>query len=325
MVAAKHEVVVTVILPVYDEKPEFLERAIESISRQTMRDFELLVVNDGSSNPSTLEMLAVCASREPRLRLKNFEHEGLTKTLNKGLALAQGEFICRQDSDDWSAPQRLSIQVECLRKRPDIAMVGSAIMLHRENGETLWPIEYPLDSSAILLAFESGNPFCHGATAFRKSAALELGGYREEFACSQDYDLFWRMCERFGAANCSEILYHLRRTRGGVSASKTRDQMRAALIIKSLASMRRTNKTENVDLAVAEADRSMAGAQIPMQAALRQSDELLLAGYPGNALLGYLSAAKMYPSSHTAILKLMRLFVFLAVPPILRSRLFQRS
>ena len=181
---------VTVLMPVKDTPAGMLRQAVESILGQTFRDFEFLILDDGSRNPETLRELDRQAALDPRIRLHTGAGAGVTKTLNWGLALAARELVARQDADDWSEPQRLEIQRNFLRLRPEIGLCGSNAWTHRSDGGRLWRTRLPEGPAATGEAFWRQNPFVHGAVMFRTAAARAAGGYREEFSCAQDYDFF---------------------------------------------------------------------------------------------------------------------------------------
>ena len=112
-------------MPVYDGMP-YLPLALDSILRQTFRDFEFIVIDDGSTD-ATADILAVCAARDPRLRVLTLpQSRGIVAALNSGLGAARGEFIARMDADDIALPERLEQQVGFLDAHPDHVLVGSS-------------------------------------------------------------------------------------------------------------------------------------------------------------------------------------------------------
>src|SRR5665647_1469233 len=114
---------VTVLMSVYNSE-SFLAEAIDSILGQTFKDFEFLIINDGSKDKS-LEIIKNRAKNDPRIRLISRPNKGLVKSLNEGLAKARGEYIARMDSDDISLKTRLKKEVDFLDSHPDVGMVGS--------------------------------------------------------------------------------------------------------------------------------------------------------------------------------------------------------
>src|SRR5262249_9769576 len=151
-------------------------------------------------------------------------HRGLTLSLNRGLRIARGELIARQDADDWSDPRRLQRQVEFFTAHPKTVLCGTNAWMHQASGRPLWRTRLPQTHAEIAAALEQRNPFVHGACMFRREAALKLEGYRAELKCSQDYDFFWRLSERGETANLDEPLYHYRFSGGSVSSGKAESQ-----------------------------------------------------------------------------------------------------
>jgi len=312
MVNAKSVPAVSVVMPVYDPPLQMLAAAIESILLQTFGDFELLILDDGSRDPQTHFYLDLSATRDPRVRVLHEPHRGLTPTLNRGLQLARGEFIARHDADDWSEPERFSRQAGYLREHPEVALAGTETELHRADGRPLWRMRLPHSQPEILQAFQTGNPFVHGSTMYRRDLALAIGGYRDEFPCSQDYDFFWRLTEAGGAVNLDEVLYHYRYTGGAVSAQRAADQARVERVSRSLAGARRRGEIEDIPAAL-----RAAGDETPsraFEATLKQADHLMLAGDFSGARRAYLRLLRSHPASGLAWAKTCRLAVFATIP-----------
>ncbi len=299
------------LMGVYNTPAGMLEQAVHSILDQSWTDFEFLILDDGSTLAEILRALERAALSDARIRLLHEPHRGLTATLNRGLELAQGALIARQDADDWSDRSRLERQVAYFERYPETVLLGTGAWMHQQDGTALWPVRRPQTHVHITAAFWSGNPFVHGATMFRKDAALRAGGYREELPCSQDYDFFWRLAEAGVTANLAEPLYHYRHTAGSVSASRAADQGRAHMAAQILARARRQGAPEDVAGALGEAGGDPAEA---FRAALRQADHLLLAGDYGRAARAYWNASRSRPVSVLAWAKLARWAVFRGVP-----------
>lgn len=147
---------------------------------------------------------------------------------------------------------------------------------------------------------------------FRREQALAIGGYREEFPCSQDYDFFWRLMEAGGAANLDDALYHYRYTGGAVSAQRAADQARVQRAARTLAADRKRGREEDVAAALEAAGRETFSDAF--RASLKQADHLMLAGDFRGARTAYLQLLQSHPSSGLAWLKIARLAVFAAIP-----------
>ena len=307
--------VVSVLMAVRDVPVPMLEQAITSVLGQTFDDFEFLIYNDGGQDQKVLDTLEHFASLDPRIELHHEPPRGLTRTLNIGLANAHGRYIARHDADDWSEPDRFAKQVEFLERNPDIAVCGSNAWMHQEQGPRLWATRFPLEPDKIKDALHERNPFVHGATMFRIQAARRLGGYREEFVCSQDYDFFWRMCDAAGGANLPDPLYHYRFRTGAVSGQRATDQARVHMATKALAWARRIGANADVSAALEEAGRQLHETPEGLNSQLKQADHRMLAGDYSAAYRDYVSLLRRNPFSLLAWGKLIRFVVFLAIPP----------
>jgi len=300
---------VTVLMAVYDPPLEMLDRAVESILTQTFTDFEFLIVDDGSQDPIIPGLLAQRATDDARIRIADEPHRGLTASLNRGLTLSRGTWIARQDADDWSEPTRLERQVDHFRVHPATTVLGTGAWTHQQDRRRLWQLRLPEKHDDIMGQLQHGNPFVHGSVMFPRATAGSVGGYREEFHCSQDYDFFWRLAELGHAANLAEPLYHYRYSSGSVSAGKTAQQARAHRAIQRLAADRRDGLTEDMTGALAEPDTFR-----PSEALLKQADHLMLAGDYRQACRIYSKYLASHPQDPLAWAKLARLGVFRTFP-----------
>ena len=315
---------VSVLMAVYDTPPALLDQAIGSILSQTWSDFEFLILDDGSRSAPVRLALARAASRDARIHLYTEPHRGLTATLNRGLALARGVWIARQDADDWSEPERLDRQAAFFEAHPDATLLGSAAWTHQQDGTRLWQQRRPLDAGEIREWFWRGsNPFLHGSVMFRAEAARAAGGYREELPASQDYDFFWRLQERGLAGNLAAPLYHYRFTAGSVSASRALEQARAHRAARHLAEARARGAAEIVAAALAAAEQDQAAEARAFRAGLKQADHLMLAGEYGRARPAYRALLRMRPLSALAWAKLGRLGVFRWLPAARKGMCFR--
>jgi glycosyltransferase involved in cell wall biosynthesis len=185
----------------------YLNEAVASVLRQTLSDFEFLIVDDASNDGSAS---LVESFGDPRIRLlRNPENLGLAASLNRGIDLARGVYIARMDSDDVSLPERLAAQAAFLDARPRVSVCGSWVEFIGERAGHVW--RYPTDPDAIRcrLLFES--PLAHPSVMIRK-AHLDEAGFRYDpaFRRAQDYDLWVRATPRLTLANVPEVLMQYR-------------------------------------------------------------------------------------------------------------------
>lgn len=214
---------VTVLMAVYNGEA-FVEQAVDSVLAQTFADFELIVVDDGSGD-GTRQILA--GYRDPRLRvLRNQQNLGLTRSLNKGLKVARGKYIARQDADDLSQPHRLAQQVTYLEKHPEVALVGCASRWIDGHGHYLGIMKPPTTPDEIGALILGDIPFLHGTFMIRRDCLQALGGYNQRVPVAQDCDLLLRLSERWDLANLAEVLYVHRWHERSLSASRAEEQQR---------------------------------------------------------------------------------------------------
>ena len=215
---------VTVLMAVHNGE-RYLRRAIDSILCQTFSDFEFLIVNDGSSDGSG-DILA--SYHDPRIRvIENASNIGLTRSLNAGLAAAQGELIARQDADDVSHFNRLYKQVQFMERHPEVAVVGTAGRFIDDKGRPRRSIAQITCTSAIAIRWQLlfEGPFAHSSVMFRKAVVwVSLGGYDERYRISQDFELWSRLgAHEYAMSNLPERLVDLRLHAGSVSSRYTEE------------------------------------------------------------------------------------------------------
>lgn len=174
----------------------YVQGAIDSILRQTLADFEFIIIDDGSTD-NTPQILKQAAAQDARIRVfTNIQNVGLTVTLNIGLEIAQGEYIVRQDADDISLPQRLSVQTRYLDGHSEVVLVSANADVIDEAGQIIGYIHRSAPSKVIQWRLQFYNHIApHSLVMFRREAALCLGGYDETHRYSQDYDLWLRLCK----------------------------------------------------------------------------------------------------------------------------------
>jgi len=207
--ASGREPRISVLMSVYNGK-RYLKPAVESILAQSLPDFEFIIIDDGSTDRS-LALLEQYAGRDARMRLVSLPNAGLTRSLNKGLAMATGEFVARMDADDIAMPQRFAQQVAFLDAHPDIALVGCGYDLIDEKDRIL-DTEFPAgDDEAIQDRHLRGlTTICHPCVMARRRSLLSIGGYDESYPVAQDLDLYLRLGEVGKLANLPALLMKYR-------------------------------------------------------------------------------------------------------------------
>lgn len=224
---SKKNPAITVLMSVYNAQ-DSLDWCIECILAQSFKDFEFLIINDGSKDDS-LKILEDYAQRDSRITLVTQENRGLTKSLNKGLELAKGDLIARQDADDFSMPKRLEIQYNYFKQHPEIDLLGSDSIDDYKDYQGRWGSYTEDELNKIVM---SRTPFPHSTAMYRKNAVLDLGGYDEEFKTSQDMDLWIRFAKRSPIAMIDEALIIRTVGENSISAKKKKQQFKDALAIR---------------------------------------------------------------------------------------------
>src|SRR6185312_12601558 len=201
---------ISVLMPVRNAQ-RYVAQAIDSVLDQSVGDFELIITDDGSTD-DTVKIVRQYAERDPRIRFDQQANAGTTRTLNRQITLARGEFLARMDADDISLPQRFEKQLAFLRERPDYVLVGCQALLIDPDGRIICPKRgTPAEHEEIdklLLGLQW--PLVHPAVLMRIDAVRRLKGYDEQHPVSQDHDLFLRLAEIGKLANLPDILLHYR-------------------------------------------------------------------------------------------------------------------
>lgn len=202
--------IVSVIMPVYNAG-NYLHSAIESILQQSYSDFELIIINDGSTDESES---VIKRFTDPRIHHYSQTNQGLTATLNRLISLSRGQYLARMDQDDISVPNRLATQVSYLNEHPEVALVGSWVEVIGPTNEHLGINRYPISDPAIKELMLIKNPFAHGSVMMRRSSNLV---YRKEFDYAEDYGLWSELAKDHNLVNIPAILYRWRTTPGGMT------------------------------------------------------------------------------------------------------------
>ncbi len=210
---------VSVVLPVYKGEST-LEKALDSLIDPTVKDLEILVLDDGSPDRSRQLAERFAANSFPTIvRIYSHPNQGLAATLNRGLSLAKGEFIARQDQDDIVLPGRLYKQLAFLESHPDVAIVGTWAHIYDGDIPSKRYHRHPAADDALRLELLFDNPFVHSSVMMRANVVRELGGYCEDLDRQppEDYELWSRIARRHRVANIPEVLTIYREISGSMS------------------------------------------------------------------------------------------------------------
>lgn len=220
----------TVGIPVYNAMP-YLPESVESVLKQTYENFELLIINDGSTDAS-LEYLR--SIRDRRVRIIHQENKGLTATLNRMLAEANSPWLVRQDADDVSFPHRLERVVEYVYQYPRAGMFCSLAEYYPEGcyGTFRATCGTPEQFRSLVLAGHLPT-ICHPTVTLNVTRALAVGGYRFNLHV-EDIDLWWRMALACDIRLIPEVTVGFRQNQGSVSSANLAEQALNTLYIQYL-------------------------------------------------------------------------------------------
>jgi len=195
---------VTVYMPCYNYG-QFVKQAVASVFKQTMGDWELIIINDGSTD-NTLDIISKY-KEYGNVRIIDQENKGLNVTNNIALRLANGDYIMRLDADDYLDENALLVMSSMLDSKPEISLVYPDYYHVDENGNIIEAIRRDkIEEEVRILDLPA-----HGAcTMFRKEVLLQLGGYVEEFSCQDGYELWLRFISRFKPYNVNVPLFYYR-------------------------------------------------------------------------------------------------------------------
>jgi GT2 family glycosyltransferase len=211
---------ISVLTPVFDTPVSWLSEAVDSVLAQVYENWQLLLIDDGSTATDLLRVLPGLSARDRRIRVVRLEsHQGISAALNKGLDLASGEWVTFFDHDDVLEPDALFQNVKLLQENPGVDLIYSDEDKLTEAGFD-FPILKPDWSPDFFL---SCNYLCH-MIFLRRDLVREVGGFQPQFDGSQDYDLLLRVTERTNRIHhIPRVLYHWRRSNSS-SASDVRQK-----------------------------------------------------------------------------------------------------
>jgi glycosyltransferase involved in cell wall biosynthesis len=206
----------------------YLREAIDSVLIQTFSDFEFIILNDGSTDDSAR---IIQNYGDSRIRyVENSQNMGLTRSLNRGLSMSQGDYIARMDADDISLPDRFAAQVAFLETHSDVGLLGTSVLLIDERGRRGEKVEFPSEHGFLrwLMCFVT-NPIIHPTVMVRRSWIQQVGGYDENMITSQDYELWARLRRLTCLSNLAEPLLFLRKHTSNISIIRFKEGIEKVL------------------------------------------------------------------------------------------------
>jgi glycosyltransferase involved in cell wall biosynthesis len=243
---------VSVIMPVRSGE-RWLAIAVDSLLAQTLQDFEILIIDDGSTD-TTPAILRDYAGRDRRIRVIRQDALGLVAALNRGLEEARASLVARLDADDAAMPERLQRQLAHMQANAQIGLLGSWAQKIDASGQPIGWLKPATDPQSIGGLLLRANPMIHSTVMMRRDLVRKLGGYREAFRGAEDYDLWLRMSEAAAIANLSECLIQYRWHSDNVSNRQRVRQAFSARLARRSMRLRRSSAADPAEALAAPPD-----------------------------------------------------------------------
>lgn len=209
-----NDVAASMVMCVYNGR-QFLREAIDSALCQTADHFELIIVDDGSTDDSPR---IIASYRDPRIRVIRQDNQGLAAARNTGVKVAHGAYVTFLDADDLAEPERLHVQQAMLDKHQALAAVGSGIQIIDETGRPMFLQGVRTGEQRCRDRLFAGQFYNYGsALMIRREALINVGAFRTFFAQREDVDFMLRLAERYPIDNVPEALYRYRINTAGLS------------------------------------------------------------------------------------------------------------
>jgi glycosyltransferase involved in cell wall biosynthesis len=250
---------VSVIMPVHNGE-QWLREALDSVLRQDFRDFECIVVDDGSDD-GTAGLLDEFARRDDRIRVIHQPRAGIVAALNRAIAAARAPFLARLDADDRARADRLKRQLDFMTAHPDVGLLGSWAEELDQAGARIGHRTPPTEHDVLVQRLARTNPFIHSSVMMRTAMVRALGGYRAAFQAAEDYDLWLRLAEAGRLANLPDDLIQYRWHAANSSRRQAVRQSFSLRLAQRAAAVRRTGAADPAAALVAPPDWWTAAAE----------------------------------------------------------------
>jgi glycosyltransferase involved in cell wall biosynthesis len=202
-----NNVKITVLIPAYNVE-KYIAEAIRSVLEQTFTDFELLIIDDGSTDETVAE---IHTFNDPRIRLIRANHEGFAAALNRGIEEAKGHYIARFDADDICYPERLRIQYDFMNAHPEYILTGTDADYVDMNGDKIFTLEYKAYSDAEIRRLNPVVcPFSHATVMYKRDEVVKAGGYNLHSPTFEDHMLWLKMIKMGKVCNIRQSLVKVR-------------------------------------------------------------------------------------------------------------------
>lgn len=210
---------ISVVMAVFNAA-SYLDEAIDSVLQQTFSDFELIIINDGSTDES-LKKLRQWEEKDKRIKVFEQNNKGRAESRNRGLDLANTDYVAMMDADDIAAPNRLQLCYDCLTNNSDVVAVSGQFETICMYGVHLSRSYGPLEHAEIeqSLLQDLGASFIQGASMIRKDVAIKVGGYNSSYELGEDTDLFLRIALEGQLKNLPDVLLSYRKHPASITST----------------------------------------------------------------------------------------------------------
>lgn len=268
---AKHTPTISVVMSIFKEPVEWMRMAIDSILQQTFSDFEFIIINDCPGRVENSKILEEYQKKDQRIVvINNDENVGLTKSLNKGLSVAQGKYIARMDADDISKPIRFERQYSFCETHPEIIALGTSVNIIDFGGKKKGSMHHDTDPVVLrsISVFES--PIYHPTSFIRRIIDGAPFYYDEHFKQAQDYALWAKLISNHDIANIDEILLDYRITSQNVSNKKRKNQNLYAIEVQD-------SLYNNLHIVISDYDKNILSGIFKNEALRYTNEEIIKA------------------------------------------------
>lgn len=218
----KNKPLISVIMPAYNAK-KYISGAIESILNQTFKKFELIIINDFSTD-KTLDIIKSFSKKDSRVKIVNNDTRlDIACSLNKGISLAKSNIIARMDADDIAFLNRLELQYKLINSSKNIAVIGANIVIMDPAENEIATRSYPDSSAKLKDCLFRYSPFAHPVVCFRKNLFEEVGGYNPKYSPTEDLDLWFRLGSKYEFGSIPKPLLKYRLSEKSSSHKVLRD------------------------------------------------------------------------------------------------------
>lgn len=223
----------------------YISEAIRSVLGQTFKNFELIVVDDGSTD-NTSEVVKRFLEQDSRIKYFRRSHEGMVPSFNFAYKSAVSNYLVHLDADDIAAPERLDAQLTFMERHPEVGLLGTAYRMIWPDARVIQERVFPSTDAEIRLALAKSACFCHSSIVIRRKSYEAVGGYHAAYRFSEDLDLYLRLSEVTQMANLSQVLAFYRVHGNQVCARNFEQGIISSIGVRIAAKLRAANENDRV-------------------------------------------------------------------------------